>query len=69
MIKTVMFFRNGNAAVCDEHGQQVTTQQEPWLLVYLKYLGVDPVGVDIRMPDGKQAEVFVTDEGFNWRLK
>ena len=72
MITTVFFFKNGNAAVFDEHGNQMPDVQEPWLIVYLRYLktkGGSMESIHFSMPDGKRAEIFTTSEGeYNWRL-
>ena len=72
MIKSVMFFRNGNTAIFDEHGQQDTHLQEPWILVYMDYLrrhGVETEGLDISMPDGRRAIIDkMTDDNYTWRV-
>lgn len=74
MIKSVFFFRNGNAAVFDEHGAQIPNVQEAWLIVFLKYLlskhVFDPAQLLITLPDGKRAELFQTPNGeWNWEVK
>ena len=72
MIKSVMFFRNGNSAIFDEHGEQDTRLQEPWILVYVDYLknkGVDVDNLDISMPDGRRAMIDKMPDGnYNWRI-
>jgi len=67
--REVYFFRNGNTAFLD--GAQVPELQRPWILLYVEFLvskGVDPLGIVFRLPDGKNARVFKTSEGFNWEF-
>lgn len=72
MIKSVLFFRNGNAAIFDEHGEQIPQLQAPWLNVYLDYLkrnGANVEGLEISMPDGRRAVVEQLPEGgYNWSV-
>lgn len=71
MIKDVIFFPNGNTAVCDEHGQQVPQLQEPWILLYVQKLineGADPLTLNILMPNGRSAKLFKIPDGWNWRI-
>ena len=71
-IKGILFFNNGNTFVADEHGRQMGELQEPWILLYAKFLeskGIDPTQVVIDLPNGDKAEIFRTSEGgLNWNI-
>lgn len=69
----VFFFNNGNSAIFDSAGQQITELQEPWLLLFVAHLeskGVDPAQIKFLMPDGKHAKLLRTsDNRWNWATK
>ena len=65
----VLFFDNGSTA-CFEGEKQVTELQEPWFMLYVKFLeekGIDPLDGIYHLPDGSMAEVFKTNLGYSWR--
>ena len=76
---SVFFFANGNTAVCTQDpnsaggGEQVPELQESWLRVFAQHLeskiGVDIYNCDYYLPDGKTANLVLTDSGWNWRIK
>ena len=66
----VIFFGNGNTAVLED-GKQVPHLQKSWLMLYVEFLeskGIDPTKVKYSLPIGKEAEVFKTPDGYNWRI-
>lgn len=68
MTTTIMFFNNGNTAVFDERDQQMDYFQEPWLLIYARWLkaqGQDLSQVKFQMPNGRTAQL---DGENNWRI-
>ncbi len=67
----ITFFDNGmNMAF--ENGEQVSTAQKSWLIVYAEYLesqGIDPAEQEYEMPSGQSVKVFrvASDEfGLQW---
>jgi hypothetical protein len=64
----VIFLANGNTMVFDEDGKQVPKLQESWLLQYLEANDINPIGIEITMPDGCKASVFETCNGYNWNI-
>jgi len=65
----VIFFPNGNTAVCKDC-KQIPELQESWLLLYVNFLltkGIDPTEVDFWLPTGK-AKVFKTPKGYEWKI-
>ena len=71
-VKTIFFFSNGNTAVTNEDGQQVPEFQSSWLLTYvndMRRLGAEiDENCEILIPGGHRAQLFQTDEGWNWRI-
>ena len=71
----IYFFPNGNTAACDgpeDMGHQVPELQEPWLLLYAKFLeskGVDPTKQEYTLPNGRDAKVVKVDAGYNWEVR
>lgn len=67
----IQLFDNGlNSAF--EDGEQVPMAQKPWLIVFAEYLesvGIDPTKQEIKLPDGRKAQIFSTEEGFNWSIE
>lgn len=71
MTYQVFCFDNGNTAVFDEKGQQMTELQLPWILAVADALGSagrNPLDAKITLPGGRKAEFFVTPSGLNWRF-
>ena len=69
-MKQVIFFPNGNTAVC-EGENQVPELQVPWLLMFVEFLqskGEDPEKLDITLPNGNKAKVFKVEGGYNWDI-
>lgn len=70
----VIFFGNGNNVALEgsyHKGKQVPHLQKSWLMLYVEFLesqGVDPTKVKYSLPVGKEAEVFKTPDGYNWRI-
>jgi hypothetical protein len=67
----VQFFNNGNTAVIDYNGGQVSELQKSWLLFYVDFLveqGIDPTEVNFSMPCGGYAIVVKTKSGYNWSI-
>jgi len=69
----VFFFDNGNTCVFDEEDKQVASLNEPWLLLYAKFLensGIDPTEHEFKMPNMRVARIFKTDDdNYNWRIE
>ncbi len=69
-IKEVLFFPNGNTAVCDEKGQ-IPELQKSWFLMFVDFLKSKDIKVDkniiFNMPNGKVAEYM--PEFNNWQFK
>lgn len=71
-----MIFSNGSVAVFDEDGQQIPELQEPWMVLWFRFLeskGVDPATIpDIAIiVNGRNMHVRpfrTTDGGWSWRL-
>lgn len=62
---------NGTTMAFDEHGKQIPKLQQPWMLLYLKFLqdtGVNLSDVRIRLPNDHWAEVLETPNGLNWNF-
>ena len=71
MALTVFCFPNGNYAVCDESGEQVTEVQGSWLLDIADRIargGYNPIEASVLLPYGRRAQFFVTPSGLNWRV-
>ena len=69
---SVYFFPNGNAAVFNEHDEQVAELQTSWLLLFVQHLaacGVNPLEATYQLPNGKSATLFKTDSGYNWSIE
>lgn len=70
--KIITFYNNGNTMAFDKTGRQVPELQESYLLLYCKFLkskDVDPTKVKFILTDGNEAEVFETEDGYNWKIK
>lgn len=69
--RTVLLFANGNSAVFDSDDQQMPELQEPWILLFAKFLesrGVDPLSVEFKLQNSRTATFFRTSDGsLNWR--
>jgi len=69
-IKGLMFFKNGNTAVFDTNGKQISSLQKSWLLMFIEFLQSKGVRVekieDITMPDGRQARY--SKKYHNWEI-
>lgn len=72
----ITFFDNG-VTLAFEGSQQVPIAQEPWIILYAKYLeslGIDPTEHTYKLPNGARAKVFrvAGDEpgeiSYNWEL-
>jgi len=66
----IMFFCNGNTAVLTKDGQ-VNHLQESWIRLFIKFLveqDIDPTQQKYFMPDGQEAQVFKTPDGYSWRI-
>lgn len=71
MCYQVFCFDNGNTAVFDERGLQLTEVQAPWILAVADALGTaghNPLDATITLPGGRKAQFFVTPSGLNWRF-
>ncbi len=71
-VKTVLFFHNGNTAVFDRHGEQIPELQKSWFLMFVRFLkenGIDPLGLEFRLPNNSTAELFEIPDGYNWSIK
>lgn len=70
-VGSVFLFPNGNAAVCDNEGQQVPELQTSWLLLFFEFLQKNGVKVEeigeINLPNGKQVEYL--KDVHNWRIR
>jgi len=67
---SVLLMEWGQTATFKDN-EQATEIQEPWILVFAEYLknkGVDPTFVEYTLPNGQRAEVFETQEGYNWKI-
>jgi len=69
--KTIMFFSNGVTAVFNAEGNQMLELQEPWAVIFAKFLeskGIDPVGINLKFQGSfESTEFFRTEEGaLNW---
>jgi len=67
----IMFFNNGNTVIF-ENNEQARSLQIGWIELYIEHLiknRIDPALIDYIMPDGKSANVFKTESGYNWRIK
>jgi hypothetical protein len=67
----VAFFPNGGTIVFDDNGQQMPKLQTPYILMFADILAqnkIDPVDCEFILPDGRQARVFWTGEGWNWEV-
>jgi hypothetical protein len=65
---TVFFFQNGNVAVTDDRGRQVSAAQKSVIETMcekLVSLGYDPTTFDFMVGNGT-ARVFKTESGWNW---
>jgi len=73
MIKSIIFFNNGNTACFDEKGQQIPRLQTAYIGLFCEWLegqGVDPTKVIFTMPDGREAKPFKTELGsWNWKMR
>lgn len=66
----VIFFPNGNC-IAFKDGEQVPELQRSFVLMHAeraKALGFDPTGIDYELTDGKHAEVFEIEGGFNYKV-
>ena len=66
----VMFFSNGNTAVF-VNGKQVSKCQESWFVMFVDFLdvnGIDVLKTKYRMPNGDNAELVKTDDGYTWKI-
>ncbi len=66
----VIFFENGNCIVFKD-GEQVPELQTPYVIEHAKRakeLGYDPTQFDYQMADGRHAEVFEIEGGFNYQI-
>lgn len=72
MIKSIIFFNNGNTACFDEKGQQIPLLQRPYIGLFCEYLetqGIDPAKIIFTMPDNRLAKPFRTELGsWNWKM-
>lgn len=73
-VMKITFFSSGST-MAFEDSQQVPAAQKPWVMVFAEYLasiGIDPVGHEFIMPDGRQARIVqIEDEGevtYNWEI-
>ncbi len=70
--RTVLFFSNGNSAVFDADDRQMPELQEPWILLFAKFLeskGVDPLSVEYKLQGERTAVLFKTSDGsLSWRI-
>jgi hypothetical protein len=67
----IFFFANGNTLVVDDKGRPADAHKEPWFRVMIDRLaraGVDVEKAEIRLPDGKRAEIVQTQNGWNWHM-
>jgi len=67
----VYFFDNGNTAIFDEDGNQMTTLQKSWFELFLDYLsrqGVDIDNIEFNLPNEHKAEPFKVEDEYNWRI-
>ena len=65
----VLFFHNGHTAYL-KNGNQAPELQESWFNLYIKFLeekGINPLDGIYKLPAG-DAEVFKTEDGYNWRF-
>lgn len=71
-IQDIMFFANGNTAVFDNEGQQMSEFQKSWLLQCLESIqkngGIIGEVCVIKMPDGQTAIPLRNEDGeiTNW---
>jgi len=76
-ITDVYFFPNGNTAVMNSEGQQVGELQQPWLLLFAKFIEAnatealkgDLEKIQWHLPSGQIAELFKVEDDYNWRVK
>lgn len=71
IIKSAMMFRNGNAAVFDQNGEQIPELQIGFCELWAKHaesLGFDPDGVTFESPDCKMKIFRTFDDGFNHEI-
>ena len=68
---SVVFFWNGVTSVFKD-GKQAPDLQVPWFQLFLEHLDaleIDPRDAKFTLPNGKQAEVFLTDlDEWSWRI-
>lgn len=67
----VFCFSNGNTAVFDKDGNQITDAQTPWIISIAENLlaaGLDPLDAEITMPNGEHVKFFKTTSGLNWKF-
>jgi DNA gyrase inhibitor GyrI len=65
----ILFFANGNTAVCHD-GKQQTHLQESWATLFASWLethGRNPADYRVTLPNGLRARFFPTPEN-QWRL-
>ena len=66
----IIFFTNGNTAVFTAE-DQVPHLQKPWIKLFIEFLkqqDIDPTQQKYFMPDGQEAQVFKTPDGYSWRV-
>lgn len=65
-----ILFGDGQSAFF-KNGEQVPEAQVSWLLLYVKHLesiGIDPIDVEIGLPNGRNARIFKIEGGYNWEV-
>ena len=69
-IKSIVFFANGNTAVCNSKGKQMPELQKSWLVHFLQSLDIaDYNKIEVLLPSGRTAKIFETsDGGLNWEI-
>ena len=66
----ILFLANGNT-FCTDKGEQEPKFQEPWILLYFRFLegqGVDPTQVHFELPNDLTATAIKTEDGYNWNI-
>ena len=59
-VKSIIFFQNGNTAVFDKGGEQISELQKGWLLMFIEFLQSRNVKVEnideILLPNGRKVK-------------
>ena len=68
----VFFFDNGNTAVFDENGDQMSDLQRSYIVMFAEFLktkGFDPTKISYLLPNDKKAQLFsIKGDTYNWRF-